>query len=147
MYKTPSGLCFEAKQIHSAPEFHQIIWKKNSFARKTRTRKASPYHRKIWIIEVRIIKVRLYYVFDYWRVQALKKLFQSRSHLIQNVRSTSVFYLRVCLIFFFYMYTRDDFLLHTFQMDICHFTYNSSEEPLVMLLWLFSRYLSSYHSA
>ena len=43
----------------------------------------------------------------------------SRSHLIQNVRPTSVFYLRVSLNFFFlYMYTRDDFRLHTFHMDI-----------------------------
>ena len=71
----------------------------------------------------------------------------SRPHLIQNVRSTSVFYLRVSLIFFLYIYTRDDFLLHTFQIDICHFTYNPSEEPLVMLLWPFSRFLSSHHNA
>ena len=52
VYKTLSGLCFEAKQIHSAPEFHQIIWKKNSFAWKTRTRKASPCNIKVRIIEV-----------------------------------------------------------------------------------------------
>ena len=48
--------------------------------------------------------------------------------------------------FFLYMYTRDDFLVDSFQMDICHFTYNPSEEPLVMLLWLFSRFLSSHHA-
>lgn len=46
------------------------------------------------------------------------------------------------------------FLQHTSHMDICHLTHNPSEEPLVMLLWRFSRscctlllILSSHHSA
>ena len=62
VYKTLSGLCFEAKQIHSASEFHHKIWKKNSFAWKTRTRKAIPYNIKVWIIEVRIIEVWLFLI-------------------------------------------------------------------------------------
>ena len=41
-------------------EFHHIIWKKNSFAWKTRIRKACPYNRKIRITEVWIIEVKLY---------------------------------------------------------------------------------------
>ena len=35
-HETPSGLCFEVKQIQFAPEFHHIIWMKKSFAVDTK---------------------------------------------------------------------------------------------------------------
>ena len=35
-HETPSGLCFEVKQIQFAPEFHHIIWTKKSFAVDTK---------------------------------------------------------------------------------------------------------------
>ena len=79
----------------------------------------------------------------------------SRSHIIQNVRPTSVFYRRVSLIFFSVdVYKRRFSSAYISRGYICHLTYNLSEQPLVMLLWLFSRFcctllsiLSSHHSA
>ena len=71
--------------------------------------------------------------------------FGQEVNYLQHVRPTSAFYRRVSLIFFCICIL--DFRLHTFHMDICHFTYNPSEEPLVVPLWLFSRFLSSHHSA
>ena len=113
----------------------------------------SPYYRKTLIIdrEVRIIEVRLYYVFDYWRVWAINKLFP---YLIQyRTRGLhQFFYRRVSLNL--YIYKRRFSSANISHRYICRDTYSPSEEPLVMLLRLFSRFsytllliLSSHHSA
>ena len=93
VYETRSGLCFEAIPHRS------------------------PHNRKTLIIEVRIIEVRLYYVFDYWRVRAINKLFPDFQISSNTEQEAYISFLSSRFPEFF-IYTRDDFLLHTFHINI-----------------------------
>ena len=70
-------------------------------------------------------------------------------------REAYISFLSSCLLdfFFVYVYQRRFSSAYISNGYICHLTYNPLEEPLVMLLWLFSRFcctllliLSSNHS-
>ena len=183
VYKTLSGLCFEAKQIHSAPEFHHKIWKKNSFAWKTRTRKASPYNIKVWIIVVwlffiigefgqEINNFRSSNTEQEAYISFLSSSFAAFTYILETIFGFSSAYISHGYTYLpvpvpvlvpeegwfgqpkYSTHKKDPSTSCRLLLLFSTLTYNSSEEPLVMLLWLFSRLcctllfiLSSHHSA
>ena len=55
-----TDLCFEAKQIHFAPEFHRIIWRINVLLQIINIHEKLGPEKQVQVIEVQIIEVWLY---------------------------------------------------------------------------------------